>query len=787
MGYRTIYSHTDAKYKQIVADCAVDVSVLQRVCELLSRRIDRCEKSCCLTRHVQSLNTSPVHKVNIMKTLIRLTLLGLVLQCGLHMAAAQGTAFTYQGLLNTGSGPVTGNYDVAFSVWSAASGPTQVSGAITNALVVSQGLVTVTLDFGAGIFTGAERWLEIRVRTNGAAAFATLSPRQKIVATPYAMTAGNLTGVVSNSSLAGTYSNPVVFNNAGNSFSGNGAGLANVDAATLGGLGPGAFWRLTGNTVSAGQFLGSVNNQPVTFKVNNVTALQITSGTTLPNIVGGVAAFRPSVLASGVSGAVIAGGNAPSGGVSGFGGGDFHAVYDNDGTVSGGFGNKVGSDNGNLTDAAFATVGGGVFNAATNYAAMVGGGDGNLSGGSRSVVAGGYGNWATADFSAVGGGLQNVIQPGAHRSTISGGSNNLIQAAVIDSIIGGGGANTIKLGPFGTMAATIGGGLGNTVETGDPRFATIAGGANNKVSEVGSTVSGGLGNLSSGAGAVVGGGNQNTSSGGQATVAGGIQNSATAQNATVGGGSNNQSTNSHATVGGGSINISGGFGSTVAGGGGNRSTAQYATIGGGSDNGSSGFNATVPGGSFNIAGGSYSFAAGRRAKANHDGSFVWADSQFADFASAANNEVSFRCLGGTRFTSGSGGANQTVSWAPGSGSWSFSSDRELKEGFEAVDGAAVLEKLAEMPISEWNYKGYPQRHIGPMAQDFHAAFPLNESTTTLNDADLHGVALAAIQGLNSKLEQGNKDKDAEIQTLKQEIAELKKLVEALSHRHNGDK
>jgi hypothetical protein len=59
---------------------------------------------------------------------------------------------------------------------------------------------------------------------------------------------------------------------------------------------------------------------------------------------------------------VIAGGNAPSGGVNGFGGGDFQAVFENDGTVGGGFGNKAGTDNANPNDAPFATVAGGVFN-----------------------------------------------------------------------------------------------------------------------------------------------------------------------------------------------------------------------------------------------------------------------------------------------------------------------------------------------------------------------------------------------------------------------------------------
>ena len=180
----------------------------------------------------------------------------------------------------------------------------------------------------------------------------------------------------------------------------------------------------------------------------------------------------------------------------------------------------------------------------------------------------------------------------------------------------------------------------------------------------------------------------------------------------------------------------------------------------------------MPGGCNNLAGGQYSFAMGCRAKATNDGAFVWADSQTNDFFSTATNQVNFRCAGGVRFTSGSGAANQTVAWTPGGASWSFSSDRKLKEAIHPIAAQAVLQQLARLPISEWNYIGYDQRHIGPMAQDFHAAFGLNRSETSLNDADLHGVALAAIQGLNQKLEQ----KETEITELKKRLEALEKLV-----------
>ena len=131
------------------------------------------------------------------------------------------------------------------------------------------------------------------------------------------------------------------------------------------------------------------------------------------------------------------------------------------------------------------------------------------------------------------------------------------------------------------------------------------------------------------------------------------------------------------------------------------------TIGGGENNTITGTEGCVPGGLSNGAGAN-AFAAGTQAKANHQGSFVWADSTagvYGNFASAANNEVAFRCNGGVRFTSGAGGANQTVAWTPGSAAWTWSSDRNLKEGLATVDGKAVLDKLSHLPLSEWNYKG----------------------------------------------------------------------------------
>jgi len=114
----------------------------------------------------------------------------LALLSGVHQVAAQGTAFTYNGKLNDGADPASGNYDLRFTLYDAGTNG-NVFGSLTNtATAVSNGLFLVTLDFG-GVFNGSNYWLEIAARTNGNSAFTTLSPRQQLTPTPYAIYAAN--------------------------------------------------------------------------------------------------------------------------------------------------------------------------------------------------------------------------------------------------------------------------------------------------------------------------------------------------------------------------------------------------------------------------------------------------------------------------------------------------------------------------------------------------------------------------------------------------------------------
>jgi Chaperone of endosialidase len=120
------------------------------------------------------------------------------------------------------------------------------------------------------------------------------------------------------------------------------------------------------------------------------------------------------------------------------------------------------------------------------------------------------------------------------------------------------------------------------------------------------------------------------------------------------------------------------------------------------------------------------------------------------------------------FQGGSGGSGACA--FNGGAGWACTSDRNKKENFKAVNAQAVLEKLAAMPVTRWNMKGDRNKtlHVGPVAQDFKAAFGLGENDTTINSADAQGVAFAAIKGIyekNRTLEHQVKTLEARLQTL----------------------
>ncbi|MEI6676632.1 MAG: tail fiber domain-containing protein, partial [Verrucomicrobiota bacterium] len=240
-----------------------------------------------------------------------------------------------------------------------------------------------------------------------------------------------------------------------------------------------------------------------------------------------------------------------------------------------------------------------------------------------------------------------------------------------------------------------------------------------------------------------------------------------------------------ASIGGGAANtIASGAGASFIGGGygnTNQDSAYESVIGGGHKNtvAANAYYSVIPGGSYNTVAGPNSFAAGTQAAANHSGCFVWGDFS-SSTTSTANNQFMARCTGGAIFYT-SGGTSTGVGLASGGGSWGNLSDRNAKENFAAVDAKSMLEKVAEMPLTTWNYKAQDRkiRHIGPMAQDFYAAFGVGEDERHITTVDEDGVALAAIQGLNMKLQ----EKDVEIQALKGRLDKLERAMSSSVGNH----
>lgn len=411
-----------------------------------------------------------------------------------------------------------------------------------------------------------------------------------------------------------------------------------------------------------------------------------------------------------------------------------------------------------------------------------------------SAAIGGFDNEALSQQSVIIGGQGNVtstnLEPSSFRSVIAGGVLNLIAAP--DAFIGAGGANEIHGG--GAGSAILGGG-GHFI---DARSSVIFGGDQNTVRGEGSFVGGGRDNVIDGSlSAVIGGFDNITQSqqsivlGGQANtvlvdgesssfrsvIAGGNVNSTTAPDSFIGGGGSNIiSAPGAAIVGGGGNSVSG-RASVVAGGEQNQSSGDESFVAAGRDNIAGGLNSTVLGGMRNEATGDRSVAGGYRAKALHDGSFVWADTTDADLLSTASNQVVFRASEGFRLYTNSE-MNLGVELAPGGTSWTTLSDENAKTAISSIDRTAVLEQVLNLGISEYSYSnGNPSvRHVGPMAQTFHEAFGLGGDPLRISSMDLAGISIGAVQGLNIKLEASVEALRQENLELRAELAEIRALL-----------
>lgn len=270
--------------------------------------------------------------------------------------------------------------------------------------------------------------------------------------------------------------------------------------------------------------------------------------------------------------------------------------------------------------------------------------------------------------------------------------------------------------------------------------------------------------------------------------------------ATVGGGIDNTASGANSVVGGGQSNSAIGLSSTVSGGVNGSASGTYSTVGGGSRNTASALSSTVGGGFENCAGGSYSWAGGSHAKVRpgsgsgatgigcsgiiqsgttgDQGTFVWADSQGPDFISTGDNQFLVRAEGGiylgttstvslpsTRFINTSTGA-----FLSSGGSWTNASSRALKTDFVAINPGDVLDRVTQLGISTWVYRASSEgRHLGPVAEEFHRLFGLGSDGSSISTVDASGVALAAIQGLNQKLDAENAELRARLERLEKHL------------------
>ncbi|MEE9554969.1 MAG: hypothetical protein V3W18_11785 [candidate division Zixibacteria bacterium] len=254
------------------------------------------------------------------------------------------------------------------------------------------------------------------------------------------------------------------------------------------------------------------------------------------------------------------------------------------------------------------------------------------------------------------------------------------------------GKATIGPGHTNTGTSAFVAGQDNTASN---QYATVGGGRNNAASGQYATVSGGEYNAANGDYSTVGGGTFNIVTGYFSTIAGGVENTVNGE--------------SHSIAGGNMNSISGPTGSFIGAGYSNNITVSNSFIGGGYDNTITGWDSfigcgrlnsisgrqsSIPGGQFNAVAGNLSFAAGYRAKANHNGTFVWADQTDANFASTAADQFLIRASGGVGIGTTSPDYRLDVQGTVGIDVGSFSADIPLTIEVPS-DHSALISRIAK--------------------------------------------------------------------------------------------
>lgn len=716
---------------------------------------------------------------------IKLTALWLLIAASCFQACAQGTAFSYDGQLQSMGRPVAdGLYDFQFNLSNAPTGGSQVGSTVPKTAVpVTNGLFTTTLDFGA-VFTGNATWLAISVCSNGVGNFQSLAPLQELTPTPYAIFAessSNVSGTVSAAQLTGTLGNAQLANS---SITINpGTGLSGGGIVALGGA-------ITLNATGSGGGVVTVNgNSDITA---NTAGGVVTLGDTATS------ANTPSTIvkrdSSGnfsASSVTLVGGNLylPSPAVIYAGGNP--TLIDEGSFFAGGAGNTTltGSSDVGIGLNALHSVTTGVNNAAVGEQALKSDtrGSNNVANGYTALYSNtsGYGNTAegmaalyknTTGYYNTANGLNTLY------SNTTGFYNtaNGYQALAANTT---GGENTAN--GAGALGANTTGTA--NMASGANALAANTTGSDNTASGDNALIFNTIGteNVANGWGAMFVNttGSHNTAVGAYALP----QNQTGNYNTAVGEEALYQTLASDNTAIGyqalhnnnaGGNNTASGYGALYANTTGNNNTADgYGALGDnwtGKNNTASGFQALGQLGNIDSVGGTNNIAVGYQAGNNYTQN------------ESSNIDIGYPGVLGENNTIHIGDPNvQTATYLAGTvyaNGVMLTSDRNAKENFSTVNALAVLAKVASLPVTEWNYKSDNKevQHIGPMAQDFQAAFQLDGADDKhISVVDEGGVALAAIQGLNEKLEeteQAVKTKNSEIQELRQRLEALEKIV-----------
>ncbi len=387
----------------------------------------------------------------------------------------------------------------------------------------------------------------------------------------------------------------------------------------------------------------------------------------------------------------------------------------------------------NRTQDNYATVGGGFYNRSVGSASFVGGGSGNLAGGDAGVVGGGFENVADADRSTVAGGEHNETT--GDYSTISGGRGNTAKGDY--TTVGGGTSNAA----YGDRSTIVGG--YNNCAGGDSSW---AGGSNVKI-RPGTEAFGGTCTANSG-----------TTTGDNGTFA-------WADDQATGFVSTGPRQFLVRAQGGMAIN------GTPA-----DPNTELSVYGRASDpfGGFVEFRLTPTPALNGNTGEGIEIGVGPGGAGSNDASFRIAHRNNTLFADRFN----LNSDGSVVIRSNTTGTNTGVTMAANGGSWSNLSDRRLKQDIVPVDALDVLDKVASLPMATWSYiaQGSGVRHIGPMAQDFAASFKVGENDTSISTIDADGVALAAIQGLDIKLEAQNAALRTQVEALLARVASLESTI-----------